>query len=86
MNKRRLLKKFTLVELVVSLGIFMVVSGIIALASRTFYDSYSRSLRVTGRLKEYMAIDALMDVQVRNLIPFEWNDENGNKRFVFSIV
>ena len=84
MNRNRFLRKFTLVELVVSLGIFMVVSGIIAFASRTFYDSYSRSLRVTNRLKEYMAIDALMDVQVRNLIPFEWNDENGNKRFVFS--
>ncbi|MBR7107510.1 MAG: hypothetical protein IKC89_03740 [Lentisphaeria bacterium] len=75
---------FTLIELVISMGILMAVTGIIAMASKSFYDGYERSAKVTNRLKEYMAIDNMMDVHVRNLIPFQWTDENGNKRFVFS--
>lgn len=75
---------FTLIELIVSMGILMAVTGIIALASKSFYDGYDRSARVTKKLKEYMAIDNMMDVHVRNMIPFQWNDDNSNTRFVFS--
>lgn len=75
---------FTLIELIISMGILMAVTGIVAMASKSFYDGYERSAKVTRRLKEYMAIDNLMDVHVRNLIPFEWKDDNGNSRFVFS--
>ena len=76
--------RFTLIELIISMGILMAVTGIIAMASKSFYDGYDRSAKVTKRLKEYMAIDNIMDVHVRNMIPFQWNDENGNIRFVFS--
>lgn len=76
--------RFTLIELIISMGILMAVTGIIAMASKSFYDGYERSVKVTRRLKEYMAIDNVMDVHIRNLIPFQWNDENGNYRFVFS--
>ena len=67
-----------------SMAILMAVTGIIAMASKSFYDGYDRSAKVTRRLKEYMAIDNIMDVHVRNMIPFQWNDDNGNTRFVFS--
>ena len=75
---------FTLIELIISMGILMAVTGIVAMASKSFYDGYERSAKVTRRLKEYMAIDNIMDVHVRNLIPFQWKDDNGNTRFVFS--
>ena len=75
---------FTLIELVISMAILMAVTGIIALASKSFYDSYEVAAGVTRRLQEYMAIDNLMDVHIRNLIPFQWKDDNGNTRFVFS--
>ena len=84
MMLRHRCRHFTLIELVISMGILMAITGIIALASKSFYDGYERSAKVTGRLKEYMAIDKIMDSHVRNLIPFQWNDENGNTRFVFS--
>lgn len=76
--------RFTLIELIISMGILMAVTGIIAMASKSFYDGYERSAKVTKRLKEYMAIDNIMDIHVRNMIPFKWNDENSNYRFVFS--
>ena len=69
---------FTLIELIVSMGILMAVTGIVAMASKSFYDGYDRSARVTRRLKEYMAIDNIMDVHVRNMIPFQWKDDNSN--------
>lgn len=82
--KKSVRHSFTLIELIVSMGILMAVTGIIAMASKSFYDGYDRSARVTKRLKEYMAIDNIMDVHIRNLIPFQWKDDNGNTRFVFS--
>ena len=78
------ISRFTLIELIISMAILMAVTGIIAMASKSFYDGYDRSAKVTRRLKEYMAIDNIMDVHVRNMIPFQWNDDNGNTRFVFS--
>lgn len=84
MNRSFRRSGFTLIELIISMGILMAVTGIVAMASKSFYDGYERSAKVTRRLKEYMAIDNLMDVHVRNLIPFEWKDDNGNSRFVFS--
>lgn len=84
MKKNKFSFSFTLVELVVAMGILMAVTGIVAMASRTFYQTYDRAARVTNRLKESMAIDNIMDVHVRNIIPFQWKDNNGNSRFVFS--
>lgn len=81
-NKR--IYHFTLVELVVSMGIMMAVTGIIAMASWTFYEGHGRAARATAKLKENMAIDKIMDTHVRNMIPFQWVDENNNTRFVFS--
>lgn len=84
MKNRFRRSNFTLIELIVSMGILMAVTGIVAMASKSFYDGYDRSAKVTKRLKEYMAIDNIMDVHVRNMIPFQWKDDNSNTRFVFS--
>lgn len=84
MKNRFRKSSFTLIELIVSMGILMAVTGIVAMASKSFYDGYDRSAKVTKRLKEYMAIDNIMDVHVRNMIPFQWKDDNNNTRFVFS--
>ncbi|MBE6355494.1 MAG: hypothetical protein E7058_00095 [Lentisphaerae bacterium] len=75
--------KFTLIELVVAIAILIVVAGIIGVAGAAFYQGYERSLRVTEKLKEFMAIDNLMDTHIRNMIPFDWKDEDGNVRLLF---
>ena len=74
---------FTLVELVVAIAILVTVSAVIGLAGASFYDGYKRSVEVTTRLKQCMAIDNLMDTHIRNMIPFKWHDEEGNSRLVF---
>lgn len=74
---------FTLVEMAIAMAVLVVVALIIGTASATFYNGYRRSVKVTERLKTCQAIDRLMDQNVRNLIPFKWNDELNSSRFVF---
>ena len=75
---------FTLIELVVAIGLLTVVATITAISGATFYKGYQNSLQVTEHLKELMAIDNLMDTHVRNLVPFKWKDEEGTERMIFN--
>lgn len=75
---------FTLVEMVVAMGIFVMAAAIIGTASSIFYNAYERSVKSTNQMKEYMAIDQLMDQSVRNLIPFTWeNTEDDQPKSIF---
>lgn len=78
------INKFTLIELIVAIGIMMAISGIVAMASWSFYRNYEQAAQTTSKIQEFMAIDRLMDSYIRNMIPFQWKDENSNTRFVFS--
>ena len=79
-NRRR---HFTLVEMVVAMAVLVVVALILGTASAAFYNGYQRSVRVTERLKTCQTIDRVMDRLVRNLVPFEWEDELNSTRLVF---
>lgn len=74
---------FTLIELVVSIAILIVVAGIVGVSGAAFYQGYERSLRVTEQLKDFMAIDTLMDSHIRNMVPFDWKDDEGSVRLMF---
>ena len=74
---------FTLIELVVAIAILIMVAGIVGVAGSAFYNGYDRSVRVTNHLKQFMAIDNLMDTHIRNMVPFKWNDEENVSRFIF---
>jgi len=75
--------KFTLIELVVAIGILVMIAAIVGISGAAFYRGYERTLKVTDRLKQYMAIDNLMDTHIRNMVPFVWADEEGTERLVF---
>ena len=75
---------FTLVEVVVAMAILVVVGTLIGTASAMFYRAYARSTEITEQMKEYIAIDQVMDQCVRNTIPFQWREKETNKiRYVF---
>ena len=76
-------RPFTLVELVAAMMVMIFVAMIIATASMTFYKAWERSARVSDRLKVRQSIDRVMDVCVRNMIPFPWRDEEDKIRVVF---
>lgn len=77
-------QNFTLVEMAIAMSILIVVALIIGTASATFYNGYRRSAKITERLQAYQAIDRVMDGNIRNLIPFQWEDEDTHEsRYVF---
>ena len=75
---------FTLVELVIAMAILVLVGSLIGTASMIFYNAYSRTTRQTEKLKEFVAIDQVMDQCLRNAIPFQWQDtEEKKNKYVF---
>ena len=77
---------FTLMELVVAIGIMLAVAGIIAFASRSFMRSLSSAETISAELQVYLNIDQVMDNCFRNMIPFNWEttDENDDTFQVFA--
>ncbi|MBO4630846.1 MAG: hypothetical protein J5858_02880 [Lentisphaeria bacterium] len=75
--------RFTLVELVAAMAIMVFVALIIGTASAAFYRAWQRSARLTDRLKVFLTVDRIMDVRVRNMIPFSWKDDDGVERVLF---
>ncbi len=85
MRRRQTFKhNFTLVEMAIAMAILVIVALIIATASATFYNGYRRSTKITERLKTYQTIDRVMDGNIRNLIPFQWvDDDTDESRYIF---
>lgn len=69
---------FTLMELVVAIGIMLLIAGIIALASQSFVKALSTSETVSAQLQVYLNIDQVMDGCFRNMIPFNWETTDVN--------
>lgn len=82
-REKKVVRRFTLIELVVAMAIMMLVAMIIGVSSSTFYNGYQRSQRASARLEEYIAIDRIWDNLIRNMVPFQWVDDEGISRFVF---
>ena len=74
---------FTLIEVVLAIAIFAVISLLIATTLFTMQRSWSRIKKQSKRLKAYQTIDRVVDYAVRNAIPFKWQDRNLKNRLVF---
>ena len=74
---------FTLVEVVIALGIFAVVSLLIATTLFTMQRSWSRIKKQTKSLKAYQTIDRVVDYAFRNAVPFKWQDKNLKNSLIF---
>jgi type II secretion system protein J len=74
---------FTLLEVVLAIAIFAVISLLIATTLFAVQRSWSRIKKQSVRLKAYQTIDRIVDYAVRNAVPFKWQDENLKNRLVF---
>jgi hypothetical protein len=68
-------------ELVVAISIMMVIAGIIAMASRSFFRALASAERVSAQLQVYLNIDQVMDGCFRNMIPFNWETSENDDTF-----
>jgi len=74
---------FTLIEVVMAIAIFAVISLLIATTLFTMQRSWSRIKKQTNRLKAYQTIDRVVDYAVRNAVPFKWPDKTFKEQLVF---
>jgi type II secretory pathway component PulJ len=74
---------FTLIEVVIALGIFAVVSLLIATTFFTMQRSWIRIKKQTKSLNAYQTIDRVVDYAFRNAVPFKWRDKNLKDSLVF---
>ena len=82
---RKINHAFTLLELVVAISLMGMVALIIGTASATFYSGYERITGMGAQLKEFQAVDGIMDNLIRNMIPFSWtNPESDEEALVFA--
>lgn len=78
------LRRFTLIELIIAIALMVMIASIVAMTGMSFYNGYDSSVRATAKLKEYMAIDNVMDSHIRNTVPFKWKDDDGTSRLIFN--
>ena len=76
-------KNFTLIEVVLALGIFAVVSLLIATTLFTMQRSWSRIKKQSKSLKAYQTIDRVVGYAFRNAVPFKWQDKNLKNNLIF---
>ena len=79
MKTDKRLKYFTLMELIAALTVTTFIAVIIGSASVTFYNTWQTSQKQTDKLRQFRNIDIIMDTGVRNMIPFNWKDDETNE-------
>ena len=79
MKTDRRVKYFTLMELIAALTVTTFIAVIIGTASVTFYNTWQTSQKQTDKLRQFRNIDIIMDTGVRNMIPFNWKDDETNE-------
>ncbi len=76
-------RRFTLIEVVVAVGILMAVMGVAAFAFAGVQNSWRTASRLDQHLKQCQLIDRVLDNAVRNAVPFHWKDRNNKESMLF---
>ena len=79
----RMVRLFTLLELMVALAIFVLLVGVLVAFSREVTKSWGRLHREQQRFSGLMVLDRTLDGILSNAVPFSWKDEDGNTVPVF---
>lgn len=74
---------FTLLELVTATAILGMVFLAAATSLYVAVLTWERSFAHSARLQQRMLIDRFVDAHLRQLVPFEWKDEDGKGRQLF---
>lgn len=77
-------RNFTLVELVVSLGILLAIMLISTLALSGVQQTWRSVSAQEQQLKTLRALDHIAETAFRNAVPFYWRDRDNKERMLFS--
>jgi type II secretory pathway component PulJ len=74
---------YTLLEMVIAVGIFTMVMITAAMGMVTIQKTWSSVTLQNQKIRSLQVIDSVVDSAFRNAVPFAWNDENFKSRIVF---
>jgi hypothetical protein len=77
-------KNFTLLEVVLALAIFMLVTSIAVMALTSTERTLRKVTAADKRLEERQLIDRLINRAFKNAVNFTWQDSNLQQQMVFS--
>jgi len=77
-------RTFTLVEVVVAMGILMSIMGLAGFAFVVAQKTWTTISMQDERLKQLQMIDMVLDNAVRNAVPFYWTDCNNKEVMLFA--
>ncbi len=75
---------FTLLEVVLAVTIFAVMSGLTAMILYAMPHNWSNMQERADRLAALTRLDSIADRAIRNAVPFEWTEKLRDDRLIFS--
>jgi hypothetical protein len=82
--KQKHLKQFTLIEVILAIAIFMLVSSIGIMALTSTEQTLRKVTIANKRLEKRQLIDRLVNRAFKNAVNFTWQDNNLEQQMVFS--
>ena len=76
--------QFTLLEIIVSLGILLLILLIAGMAVSGVYLSWSKISEREELMKQYRIIDRIVESAFRNAVPFHWKNRDNKEVVLFS--
>lgn len=80
----KMLRKFTLLEVVLAMAIFVLVTSIAIMALDSTNRTLRKVTRVSKRLEARQRIDRLVNRAFKNAVNFTWQDDNLSRQMIFS--
>lgn len=68
---------FTLLEMVISLGLLALLAGLVVMAGAAVTNSWSRLEKRQQQFAELMRVDRTLDTILSNTVAFSWSDDAG---------
>ncbi len=75
--------RYTLIEMVIAVGIFGMVMLCAAMGLAAIQKTWSSITVQNQRMRSCQLIDTVVDSSFRNAVPFTWSDSNRKSRTVF---
>lgn len=74
---------FSLAEMVAAIAILALVGLLVGTSVNIFYRSYSQAQKIGAGLSRNQAVNRIVESYFANAVPFQWQDEHGETRYVF---
>ena len=74
---------YTLLEMMISISIFLMIMLTVGMGSISIQKTWSRVQKHSANLKVYQMLDRVFSPSFKNAVPFNWRDGDGATKAIF---